>query len=252
MVAGFLPCDRGEITVGDRPVKGRAATEAWCSRTSRSCPGRLSSTMWASGLKMRGIRSPSATESRREFPGARGPLARRRPLSQRALGGMQQRVGVVRALANEPRRAPHGRALRERRRADPHDSAGGTHPHLGRSGATRCSSSPTTSRGGVSWPIGWSFSRRAVLREICHASRHGLNALSRTIQALQRVLQMVRAHEVLRAILARTGVLGQCSPLLGWQLWLTSRTGKGRASCAPRPRVNVQVTLCLPPDASTC
>ncbi len=48
MVAGFLPATRGDVIVGDRPVKGRGATAASSSRTSRFCRGRMSSTMSAS------------------------------------------------------------------------------------------------------------------------------------------------------------------------------------------------------------
>ena len=61
-------------------------------------------------------------------------------------GGMQQRTGLARALAVEPRRAADGRAVRVDRRADARDPAVRAAADLGERARRRWSSSRTRSR----------------------------------------------------------------------------------------------------------
>ena len=99
----------------------------------------------AFGPKMRGVPKARAPRDRARVPRARRPVARGRALSERALGrhaAARRRRPRARQRA---RRAADGRAVRERRRADADDAAGGADADLGASAARRCCSSPTTS-----------------------------------------------------------------------------------------------------------
>jgi NitT/TauT family transport system ATP-binding protein len=102
MVAGFLPATEGEITVGDRPVKGPGRDRGVVFQNFALLPWKTVIDNVGFGLKMRGIPKPERDRVAREFLALAGLSHAADRYPNELSGGMQQRVGVVRALANEP------------------------------------------------------------------------------------------------------------------------------------------------------
>jgi NitT/TauT family transport system ATP-binding protein len=102
MVAGFLPATKGEIIVGDRPVKGPGRDRGVVFQNFALLPWKTVIDNVGFGLKMRGIKKPDRDRVAREFLALAGLSHAADRYPNELSGGMQQRVGVVRALANEP------------------------------------------------------------------------------------------------------------------------------------------------------
>ncbi len=102
MVAGFLPSTRGEIIVGDQPVKGPGRDRGVVFQNFALLPWKTVIDNVGFGLKMRGIPKPERDRIAREFLALAGLSHAADRYPNELSGGMQQRVGVVRALANEP------------------------------------------------------------------------------------------------------------------------------------------------------
>jgi NitT/TauT family transport system ATP-binding protein len=102
MVAGFLPATKGEVLVGDRPVKGPGPDRGVVFQNFALFPWKTVIDNVGFGLKMRGIPKPERDRIAREFLALAGLTNAADRYPNELSGGMQQRVGVVRALANEP------------------------------------------------------------------------------------------------------------------------------------------------------
>jgi NitT/TauT family transport system ATP-binding protein len=102
MVAGFLPVTRGEILVGERPVKGPGRDRGVVFQNFALFPWKTVIDNVGFGLKMRGIAKPERDRIAHEFLALAGLTGAADRYPHELSGGMQQRVGVVRALANEP------------------------------------------------------------------------------------------------------------------------------------------------------
>lgn len=102
MVAGFLPATKGEVLVGDRPVKGPGPDRGVVFQNFALFPWKTVIDNVGFGLKMRGIPKPGRDRIAREFLALAGLTNAADRYPNELSGGMQQRVGVVRALANEP------------------------------------------------------------------------------------------------------------------------------------------------------
>jgi NitT/TauT family transport system ATP-binding protein len=102
MVAGFLPATKGEILVGDRPVKGPGPDRGVVFQNFALFPWKTVIDNVAFGLKMRGIPKSERDRIALEFLALAGLTNAADRYPNELSGGMQQRVGVVRALANEP------------------------------------------------------------------------------------------------------------------------------------------------------
>jgi NitT/TauT family transport system ATP-binding protein len=102
MVAGFLPTTKGEILVGDRPVKGPGRDRGVVFQNFALFPWKTVIDNVGFGLKMRGVPKPERDRIAREFLTLAGLTNAADRYPNELSGGMQQRVGVVRALANEP------------------------------------------------------------------------------------------------------------------------------------------------------
>jgi NitT/TauT family transport system ATP-binding protein len=102
MVAGFIPATGGEILVDGRPVSGPGRDRGVVFQSFALFPWRTVLENVAFGPKMRGVGKEARERIAREYLDlvGLGEAAGRYP--NELSGGMQQRVGVVRALANEP------------------------------------------------------------------------------------------------------------------------------------------------------
>jgi NitT/TauT family transport system ATP-binding protein len=102
LVAGFIPATSGEILLDGRPVKGPGADRGVVFQSFALFPWRTVLDNVAFGPKMRGIGKLEREKIAREYLALAklSDAAGRYP--NELSGGMQQRVGVVRALANEP------------------------------------------------------------------------------------------------------------------------------------------------------
>jgi NitT/TauT family transport system ATP-binding protein len=102
MVAGFLPATKGEVLVGDRLVKGPGPDRGVVFQNFALFPWKTVIDNVGFGLKMRGIPKPERDRIAHEFLALAGLTNAADRYPNELSGGMQQRVGVVRALANEP------------------------------------------------------------------------------------------------------------------------------------------------------
>ncbi len=102
MVAGFLPPSSGEILVGGRTVRGPGPDRGVVFQSFALFPWKTVLENVAFGPKMRGIARPEREKIAREFLALAGLSHAAERYPNELSGGMQQRVGVVRALANEP------------------------------------------------------------------------------------------------------------------------------------------------------
>ena len=102
MVAGFIPATGGEILVDGRAVSGPGRDRGVVFQSFALFPWRTVLENVAFGPKMRGVGKEARERIAREYLDlvGLGEAAGRYP--NELSGGMQQRVGVVRALANEP------------------------------------------------------------------------------------------------------------------------------------------------------
>lgn len=102
MIAGFLPATGGQIRVDGRAVSGPGADRGVVFQSFALFPWRTVLDNVAFGPKMRGIPKAKRHELAREYLELAGLSHAAERYPNELSGGMQQRVGVVRALANEP------------------------------------------------------------------------------------------------------------------------------------------------------
>jgi NitT/TauT family transport system ATP-binding protein len=102
MVAGFLPPSGGEILVGGRAVKGPGPDRGVVFQSFALFPWKTVLENVAFGPKMRGIKKGEREAIAREYLALAGLSHAADRYPNELSGGMQQRVGVARALANKP------------------------------------------------------------------------------------------------------------------------------------------------------
>ena len=102
LVAGFIAPSGGEILVGGRPVRGPGPDRGVVFQSFALFPWKTVLENVAFGPKMRGIAKAERERIAREFLELAGLAHAAERYPNELSGGMQQRVGVVRALANEP------------------------------------------------------------------------------------------------------------------------------------------------------
>lgn len=102
MIAGFLPHTGGDILVGGKPVKGPGPDRGVVFQSFALFPWKTVLENVAFGPKMRGIGRAEREKIAREYLAIAGLSHAAERYPNELSGGMQQRVGVVRALANDP------------------------------------------------------------------------------------------------------------------------------------------------------
>jgi NitT/TauT family transport system ATP-binding protein len=102
VVAGFIPASSGEILVGGHPVKGPGRDRGVVFQSFALFPWKTVLANVGFGLKMRGVPRAERDRVGREYLDLVGLAHAAERYPNELSGGMQQRVGVVRALANEP------------------------------------------------------------------------------------------------------------------------------------------------------
>ncbi|MEK7438717.1 MAG: ABC transporter ATP-binding protein [Pseudomonadota bacterium] len=102
MIAGFMPASGGEILLNDRAVDGPGPERGVVFQSFALFPWKTVLENVAFGPKMRGLPKPECEKIAREYLALAGLAHAAERYPNELSGGMQQRVGVVRALANHP------------------------------------------------------------------------------------------------------------------------------------------------------
>jgi NitT/TauT family transport system ATP-binding protein len=102
MIAGFIPHTGGEILLDGIPVKGPGPDRGVVFQSFALFPWKTVLDNVAFGPKMRGIGREEREKIAREYLALAKLTEAAGRYPNELSGGMQQRVGVVRALANEP------------------------------------------------------------------------------------------------------------------------------------------------------
>jgi NitT/TauT family transport system ATP-binding protein len=102
MIAGFLPETGGQILVDGKPIAGPGPDRGVVFQSFALFPWKTVLDNVGFGPKMRGVRRAERDRIAMEYLQLAGLAHAADRYPAELSGGMQQRVGVVRALANEP------------------------------------------------------------------------------------------------------------------------------------------------------
>ncbi len=102
MIAGFVPITSGRILVDGREVKGPGPDRGVVFQSFALFPWKTVAENVTFGPKMRGVSKAERQKIADEYLALAGLSHAADRYPNELSGGMQQRVGVVRALANEP------------------------------------------------------------------------------------------------------------------------------------------------------
>ncbi len=102
MIAGFIPPSEGRVLIDGRAVSGPGPDRGVVFQSFALFPWKTVLENIAFGPKMRGMRRDDRERIAREFVALVGLAGSEGRYPHELSGGMQQRVGVARALANHP------------------------------------------------------------------------------------------------------------------------------------------------------
>ncbi len=102
MIAGFIPYSGGEILLNDKPIDGPGPERGVVFQSFALFPWKTVLDNVGFGPKMRGVAKAERDRIAHEYLALAGLTHAANRYPNELSGGMQQRVGVVRALANHP------------------------------------------------------------------------------------------------------------------------------------------------------
>jgi NitT/TauT family transport system ATP-binding protein len=102
MVAGFIPHSGGEILLNGKPINGPGPERGVVFQSFALFPWKTVLDNVGFGPKMRGVPKAERDKIAHEYLALAGLTHAANRYPNELSGGMQQRVGVVRALANHP------------------------------------------------------------------------------------------------------------------------------------------------------
>ena len=102
IVAGLERADEGRVLVEGRPITGPGHDRGMVFQSINLFPWRTVAQNVALGLELRGVEPARRTQLAREFIELVGLAKHANAYPHELSGGMQQRVGIARALANDP------------------------------------------------------------------------------------------------------------------------------------------------------
>jgi len=102
MIAGFIPQTGGEILLDGKPVRGPGPERGVVFQSFALFPWKTVLDNVGFGPKMRGLPKAECDRIAREYLELAGLSHAAERYPNELSGGMQQRVGVMRALANQP------------------------------------------------------------------------------------------------------------------------------------------------------
>jgi NitT/TauT family transport system ATP-binding protein len=102
MIAGFIPYSGGEILLNGKPIRGPGPERGVVFQSFALFPWKTVLDNVGFGPKMRGVGKAERDKIAHEYLALAGLSHAANRYPNELSGGMQQRVGVVRALANNP------------------------------------------------------------------------------------------------------------------------------------------------------
>lgn len=102
-IAGLVALDSGEVRIDGRPVTGPGPDRAMVFQNFALLPWADVQTNVSFGLELRGVAKATREETARELIRAIGLDGFEHHFPRQLSGGMQQRVGLARALAVDPK-----------------------------------------------------------------------------------------------------------------------------------------------------